>query len=391
MPSRLRSPARIDARSPQLTPPRDGQASGIGGIEDIPPRDFSFLQDATAYHVLPVTNLPPAFLNAPQAPSVSSPIDSLLLSGHYRLAAIAAARNIVTAASPTDHDNLLHLVHVRLACLCLLQEHALAAQESKVLGDLNSAFYRHPLTNAHLVPWDLRLLVVRLAALGYGESRKGIMGYYELARDCRESIIKATSDEEKPLWRARLRDCGIRVANLLVEMGDLEGAGRHLGTLSGTDDTTETREVLLMEALVWLRVGDISAARRCLSRASEAAADELLDGTMKALIQLADSEYEEAVSSFETLHEQFPDDAMITQNFAVCLLYVGRIADARELLTELVGESPPFHSLVFNLSTVYELCTERNREKKTVLAQTLAARKDGRGAGWELSNNQLKL
>ncbi len=119
-------------------------------------------------------------------PSVSSPLDTLLLSGHYRLAAIAAARNIVTAASPSDYETLFHLVHVRLACLCLIKEHALAAQESKVLGDLNSAFYRHPLTNVHLVPWELRLLVVRLTALGYGEWRKGVMGYYELARECRE-------------------------------------------------------------------------------------------------------------------------------------------------------------------------------------------------------------
>jgi tetratricopeptide (TPR) repeat protein len=360
----------------------------------MPSKDFSFLQEPSAYHVLPVTNVPPPFLNAPHAPPVSSPIDSLLLSGHYRLAAIAAARNIVTAASPTDYETLLHLLHVRLACLCLLQEHALAAQESKVLGDLNSAFYRHPLTNAHLVPWDLRILVVRLAALGYGEWRKGIMGYYELARECRESIIKAPSEADKALWRSRLRDCGIRVANVLVEMGDLEGAGRHLGTLSASEDaadTAEAREILLMETLVWLRVGDIHAARRCLSRATEAAADELVDGTINALIQLADSEYELATSSFETLHEQFPADAMITQNLAVCLLYTGRISDARELLSELAEESPPFQSLVFNLCTVYELCTERNRDKKVALAESLAARKDGGGAGWELSNNKFKL
>ncbi|KAL6711264.1 hypothetical protein ACN47E_005795 [Coniothyrium glycines] len=391
--SRVRSPARLDSRSVPSPPPppplpQDGTARGI---EDMPSKDFSFLQDPTAYHVLPVTNIPAPFLNAPQAPPVSSPIDTLLLSGHYRLAAIAAARNIVTAASPTDHDTLLHLVHVRLACLCLLQEHALAAQESKVLGDLNSAFYRHPLTDAHIVPWDLRLLVVRLAALGYGEWRKGIMGYYELARECRESVAKAASAADKTLWRSRLRDCGIRVANVLVEMGDLDGAGRHLGTLSASKDEGEAREVLLMEVLVWLRVGDIQAARRCLARATQSTVDELVDGTLNALIQLADSEYQEATSSFQNLHEQFPEDAMVTQNLAVCLLYTGRIADARELLSDLVGESPPFHSSVFNLSTVYELCTERNREKKIALAETLASRKDGGGVGWELSNNKFKL
>lgn len=385
-PSRVLSPTR----SPMVSPPPE--ASGHGIQENLS-LDVAFLQDPSAYHVLPTT-APLPFQHASNVPSVAAPIDSLLISGHYRLAAIAAARNIVAAAAPTDYPTLFHLVHIRLACLCLINEHALAAQEAKVLGDLNSAFYRHPLTNVHLVPWDLRLLVVRLTALGYGEWRKGIMGYYELARECRESIIRATEESDKVLWRRRLRDCGIRVANTLVEMGDLEGAGRHLGTLSKTDgdtDSAEAREVLVMETLVWLRVGDLVSARRCLSQASQARSDALLDGSLTALVQLADSDYEAAASSFRALHEQFPEDAMVAQNLAVCLLYTGHIPDAKELLSKLVDESPPFHSIVFNLSTVFELCTERNRDKKAEMAEKLASRKDGRGVGWERSTLEFKL
>ncbi|KAF2244305.1 hypothetical protein BU26DRAFT_522977 [Trematosphaeria pertusa] len=354
----------------------------------MPSKDFSFLQDPQAYHALPATNVPPPFLNAPNIPPVSSPLDSLLLSGHYRLAAIAAARNLVAAAAPTDYDTLFHLLHVRLACLCLISEHALAAQESKVLGDLNSAFYRHPLTDAHLVPWDLRLLVVRLAALGYGEWRKGIMGYYELARECRENILRADVEDERKLWRTRLRDCGIRVANALVEMGDLEAAGRHLGTLSGAP---EDRDVLTMETLVWLRVGDIRAARHCLSAASQVKPDELVDSSLEALMQMANNEYTDAASAFQALHDKFPEDAMVTQNLAVSLLYTGHISEARELLTKLVDESPPFHSLVFNLSTIFELCTERNRDKKAALAEKLATRKVDGSVGWELGSADFKL
>jgi tetratricopeptide (TPR) repeat protein len=378
--SNANTPARVlsPARSPRVTPAPE--ASHGHGIQEPPSLDVSFLQDPSAYHVLPVT-APLPFQQTASVPSVAAPIDSLLLAGHYRLAAIAAARNIVSAAAPTDYPTLFHLVHIRLACLCLVSEHALAAQEAKVLGDLNSAFYRHPLTNVHLVPWDLRLLVVRLTALGYGEWRKGIMGYYELARECRESILRATGDADKLLWRRRLRDCGVRVANTLVEMGDLEGEA----------DAAETREVLVMEALVWLRVGDMASARQCLARASETASDALLDGTLAALIQLADSDYEAAASSFRALHEQFPDDAMVTQNLAVCLLYTGHISDARQLLSVLVESSPPFHSIIFNLSTVFELCTERNREKKTEVAEALAMRKDGGGVGWERSAAEFKL
>ena len=385
-PSRALSPIN----SPIVPPPPETSGTGIQENLSL---DVSFLQDPSAYHVLPVT-APIPFQYTSNVPSVAAPIDSLLMSGHYRLAAIAAARNIVSAAAPSDYPTLFHLVHIRLACLCLINEHALAAQEAKVLGDLSSAFYRHPLTNVHLVPWNLRLLVVRLTALGYGEWRKGIMGYYELARECRESIIRANEDSEKTLWRRRLRDCGIRVANTLVEMGDLEGAGRHLGTLSKSDadlDSAETREVLVVETLVWLRVGDLTSARRCLAQASEAESDELLDGTLAALVQLADSDYEAAASSFRALHEQFPEDAMVAQNLAVCLLYTGRIADAKSLLSSLVDQSPPFYSMIFNLSTVFELCTERNRDKKIEVAEKLASRKDGAGVGWERSTVEFKL
>lgn len=299
------------------------------------------------------------------------------------------------AASPTDYTTLFHLLHVRLACLCLIAEHALAAQESKVLGDLNSAFYRHPLTNAHIVPWDLRLLAVRLAALGYGEWRKGIMGYYELAKECRENIIKSESDEDKRLWKTRLRDCGVRVANVLIEMGELEGAGQHLNTLSALEAEEEAsealRDVLYMEALIWLRVGDLRAARRCLAVASDTSEDNLLDGTLQALLQLANSEYSAAVSSFQALHQTYPFDAMITQNLAVSMLYTGHISEARTLLTELSDTSAPFHSMVFNLSTIYELCTERNRDRKLSLAEKLASRKAEGDVGWEMSSADFKL
>ncbi|PVI06094.1 hypothetical protein DM02DRAFT_715275 [Periconia macrospinosa] len=414
--ARVLSPTRSETSplSPQLQHHHQRHGSVKSPVvDDMPPKDFSFIQDPQAYHVLPASNIPPPFLNAPSNPPLSSPVDSLLLSGHFRLAAIAASRNILQSASPTDYESLLHLLHIRLACLCLISEHALAAQESKVLGDLTSTFYRHPLTNAHLAPWDLRLLVVRLAALGFGEWRKGIMGYYELARECRENIVKAESDQDKVMWRARLRDCGIRVANILIEMGDLESAGRHLSTLPQSSpessSSSDLNEIRVMEILVRLRLGDVQAAKRLLEESSPtttatAAEDDddddenndentndLITGTLTALTHLATSNYPKATSLFQTLHTQYPHDTMVAQNLAVCLLYTGQIAASKKLLTDVVDSSLPFHSSVFNLCTVYELCTERNRDRKVQLAERLAARKVDGKVGWEIPSSDFKL
>lgn len=261
------------------------------------------------------------------------------------------------------------------------------------------------------MPWPLRMLVVRLAALGYGEWRKGVMGYYELAREAREAVAKADSEDEKRVWRARLRECGVRVANVLVEMGELEGAGRHLETLTaageGVSDVDGVKEVLVMEALVWLRVGDVRAAQRCiaaLSAGSKRAEGEdenedegkgedkkdKAEATLNALVKIADGDYQAAVQAWTELHFVYRDDAMITQNLAVCLLYMGKISEARKLLIDLTAVSPPFHALMFNLCTLYELCTEKSRERKVALAERIAA-KEPSEVGWEMAAVDFKL
>jgi Flp pilus assembly protein TadD len=245
---------------------------------------------------------------------------------------------------------------------------------------------------------------VRLSALGYGEGggRRGVMGYYELARECRENAVRSdVPDEEKKVWKARLRDCGVRVANVLVEMGDLAGAGRHLGTLgassssssSSSDEGQMVTEIKTMEILTWLRVGDIASAQRCLSALSTTTSTDssLSSEILTALIHLANSDFPTATQSFRDLHIQYPEDAMIATNLAVCLVYTGHISEAKTILEKQVDSSAQFHSLVFNLSTVYELCTERNREMKMGLAEKLAARKGGDGVGWEIGVVGFKM
>ena len=256
------------------------------------------------------------------------------------------------------------------------------------------------------------MLAVRLAALGYGDSRKGVMGYYELAREARETAARAEGADERRVWRARLRECGVRVANVLVEMGELEGAGRHLGTLASVEermsDEDGAREVLVMEALVWLRVGDVRAARRCVAALSAGSEDaqskgegegegegegkgnDKAEATLNALLKIAEGDYHAAVQAWTELHFEYRDDAMITQNLAICLLYTGKISEARKLLTDLTAVSPPFHALTFNLCTLYELCTEKSQDRKMALAERIAA-KEPSEVGWEMAAIDFKL
>lgn len=400
-------------RPPQVLSPT---TSTPGSALESPEKDFGFLLHPNNFHPLPPHTIPQPFLSASHQPATSTPLRALLDGGHYRLAAVSAATALVKNTSPTDHPTIFSLLYVRLACLTLLNQHALAAAEAKLLGDLTSAFYRNPLTGAHIVPWELRVLAVRLMGLGYGDWRRGVMGYYELAREARIEAIKTQDAATKQMWKDRLRELAIRVANALIEMGECEGAARHLAGLvradSGSQEavkaeekadsaslTPESTRLKTMEALAWIKVGDIDAAKRCVATSPSPAPPTNADAPapadpLNALVAMAEADYPTALAVWDTLAASNPTDPMIAQNRAVCLLYVGRISDARMVLEDLIdhGENSAyaFHALTFNLSTIFELCTERSRERKLELVDKVSALEPSE-MGWERQAADFKL
>ena len=153
------------------------------------------------------------------------------------------------------------------------------------------------------------------------------MGYYELAQEARLKVRKADG-EERAMWKNRLQDLGIRVGNTLVEMGDLEGAARHLKTLripiaeEEEEGTTSTRL-----ALLYLRIGNVAAARQYVDHGVGDKEKPATNNFLVPLLSMAEGRYDNAVSDWRGLRENSSEQgsAMITQNLAVCLLYTGQI------------------------------------------------------------------
>lgn len=298
------------------------------------------------------------------------------------------------------------------------------------LGDITVSPYLHPETGANILPWDLRLLTTRLQALASSDLRRAVGGYYDLATEARVVYANLNSDDAdgRLLWKARLRDLGVRVANSLVEMGDWEGVQRHLQSLRvglGTNlDGREEDEMLRGRiALVLLRVGDLEGARRCLGIASddhsrakvrqedkegdespEDSDDDSLTPNPSRAHTGSTSTYVEALRPLLALAANKLDDAssqfstalipatLAAQNRAVCALYSGRLSEARDLLEGLVADGVASSTLVFNLSTVFELVSERARNLKIGLAERLAQRNEGgHGSGWEVGVADMKL
>ncbi|KAI1383087.1 uncharacterized protein F4822DRAFT_92003 [Hypoxylon trugodes] len=425
--SRPRSSTKgpLDANDAPITSPVPSQAARFAGSQQAGPRtslsmaprsstprspappstsstamakDFSFLLRPEIYHQLSPLSVPAPFRVPSRQPAPETPIPELLRGGHFRAAAIAAVQALTIPNSPStplssDPARIFELLYTRLACLCLIDAASLAAQESKALEDLNSAFYMDPLTGAHLVPWELRVLGVRLQAIGFGDPRRAVMSYYELAREARIHIVQAVKAHDHSAaetWKRRLAELGVKVAGALVEMDDLAGAAEHLSTLGDGDQTFKIGadgRLAMSRALLWLHLGDVEAARRCVR---DGKGGEIGERIVDALADMADGEYESALEKWQVLREGGAQDEMVGVNLAVCLLYTGNMAKAKDVLEGLVDAGQTSHTLLFNLTTMYELCTDRHKNLKLQLAERVASREPSQ-QGWEKTNADFKL
>lgn len=305
---------------------RQAPASPAPQVGEAPPKDFSFLLRRDIYHALAPLNVPAAFGNSPKQPDPATPLEQLLARGHFRAAATAAAGELTGGTSgggvdPRDGRRILSLLYTRLACLTLIDATALAAYEAKALEDLNNArIYVDEATGEHLAPWELRVLHVHLQALGFGDARRAVMSYHDLAREARAHAARAAAAGDGAaweLWAARLDDLGVKVAGALVDMGDLAGAAHHLGGLRDGGDG----KVALCKALLWLHVGDVERARESARRCPGAQTERLI----LALCDMADAKYEAALAKWQELGGSLEGDEMVGVNTAVCLLYLGRM------------------------------------------------------------------
>lgn len=169
------------------------------------------------------------------------------------------------------------------------------------------------------------MLVVRLQAVGFSDPRRAVSSYHELAREARGNLARVRSEGgQVQIWTSRLADLGVRVASTLLEMGDPLGAACHLETLRDAGDG----KVALAQALVWLQIGDQEAATRCVQNGGDGGPPARVKEVVAALCAMAASEYTPALEKWSVLAEE-DNNEMVVVNMAVCLLYLGRIAEVR--------------------------------------------------------------
>lgn len=390
--SRLVSPAIPTRPSPlprSLASPLPASPSNYRFNPDDPEphvKDLSFLLEPSFYLPIPQSEVPPQFRIALQPLQTSRSVPELLaeterlLSGGDFLSAAHLAARVLTAPEldSTDIKTISDLLSIRYSCLELTGNTLIAAQESKALEDLNSEFYyiNPPMSSSkkshsdstsrissHILPFPLRVQASRLQSIGFSDPRRAVSALYDLGLECRDYVASPdTSATDREVWGRRLTELGIRVANALIEINDIDCAKRTLRSLQASTEPHSIARICLL----LMKVGDISAAKEMLGHSGETSAVQV------ALLATVEGRFEDAVREWEILssQKQGPSvDSIIRENQAVCYLYSGRVKDARQLLEESVGKGQSHKSLTFNLATVYELCSEKSRDLKMKLTR----------------------
>ena len=177
--------------------------------------------------------------------------------------------------------------------------------------------------------------MVRLQGIGYGDLKRAIVGYYDLARDARIEAARAKSEDEGKIWRERVKECGVCVGNCLIDMGDLSGAKRHFEGLRHGGDKDEYAVLDGRLALICLKMGDVEGARRYIGAGEHEAMT-----VIEPLLSMAEGRYEDAIEEWRSL-QGGPHDTVATQNLAVCLLYIGKLDEVSGTFHILSAERLP--------------------------------------------------
>ncbi|KAK1333314.1 hypothetical protein QTO34_006855 [Cnephaeus nilssonii] len=134
---------------------------------------------------------------------------------------------------------------------------------------------------------------------------------------------------------------------------------------------------------IFLQIGDIKTAEKYFQDVERVT--QKLDGPQgkmmvlmnRAFLHLGQNNFTEAHRFFTEILRIDPTNAVANNNAAVCLLYLGRLKDSLRQLEALVQQEPGHclhESVLFNLTTMYELESSRSPQKKQALLEAVAGR-----------------
>uniref|UniRef100_A0A8C6FQZ4 Trafficking protein particle complex subunit 12 n=1 Tax=Moschus moschiferus TaxID=68415 RepID=A0A8C6FQZ4_MOSMO len=306
---------------------------------------------------------------------------------------------------PTSHTaDSLQLWFVRLALLVKLGLFQNAEMEFEPFGNLDQPdlyyeYYPHvyPGRRGSMVPFSMRILHAELQQyLGHPQESldrlhrvkavcSKILANLEqgLAEDgTMSSIAQENRQASVQLWRSRLGRVTCSMANCLLLMKDYVLAVDAYRAVVQFHPEQEP-QVLSCIGRIFLQIGDIKTAEKYFQDVEKVT--QKLDGLQgkimvlmnRAFLHLGQNNFAEAHRFFTEILRVDPSNAVANNNAAVCLLYLGRLKDSLRQLEAMAQRDPRQHlheSVLFNLTTMYELESSRSLQKKQALLEAVASK-----------------
>ncbi|XP_069870779.1 trafficking protein particle complex subunit 12 [Dipodomys merriami] len=306
---------------------------------------------------------------------------------------------------PTSHTtDSLQLWFVRLALLVKLGLFQNAEMEFEPFGNLDQPdlyyeYYPHvyPGRRGSMVPFSMRILHAELQQY-LGNPQEALDRLHRVRTVCSQilanleqgfaedggmsSLTPESRQASVQLWRSRLGRVLYSTANCLLLMKDYVLA---VDAYRAVIEYHPEQEPQLLSGIgrILLQIGDIKTAEKYFQEVEKVA--QKLDGlqgkTMvlmnRAFLHLGQNNFAEAHRFFTEILRMDPTNAVANNNAAVCLLYLGKLKESLRQLETMVQREPGqrlHESVLFNLTTMYELESSRSMQKKQSLLEAVASK-----------------
>ncbi|XP_015335503.1 trafficking protein particle complex subunit 12 [Marmota marmota marmota] len=306
---------------------------------------------------------------------------------------------------PTSHTaDSLQLWFVRLALLVKLGLFQNAEMEFEPFGsldqpDLYYEYYPHvyPGRRGSMVPFSMRILHAELQQY-LGNPQESLDRLHRIKTVCSKilanleqglaedggmsSVTPESRQASVQLWRSRLGRVLYSMANCLLLMKDYVLA---VDAYRMVIKYYPEQEPQLLSGIgrILLQIGDIKTAEKYFQDVEKVT--QKLDGLQgkimvlmnRAFLHLGQNNFAEAHRFFTEILRMEPTNAVANNNAAVCLLYLGKLKGSLRQLEAMVQQDPKHYlheSVLFNLTTMYELESSRSVQKKQSLLEAVASK-----------------
>ncbi|XP_043926336.1 trafficking protein particle complex subunit 12 [Protopterus annectens] len=198
------------------------------------------------------------------------------------------------------------------------------------------------------------------------------------------SMINITSENRQAsieLWRSRLGRVIYSVANCLLMMKEYVLAVDMYRSIIQYQPEQEP-QLLSGIGRIFLQIGDTKTAEKYFQdvvkvcqKTENGQQNKIMILMNRAFLHLGQNNFTEAHKLFSEVLKIEPSNAVANNNAAVCLLYLGKLKESLKQLEGLVQQEPKRYlheSVLFNLTTMYELESSRSMQKKQALLEAVA-------------------